>query len=275
MNYKYDYTILSDEKKCIKSIYDNINILPPELIKNIIEFYVEKSIYNYNFTKFNGDTPFIVINCINKKEPVYVYRRLKESDKDFDKINQIYKKVYVNEQYKLQLYNLIKKNNYIIKKEFINEILYNDLDIPFLVFVTKFNYVEKLFEGMDLYKGFHGNTILLQLKHNKYVYIGGNGGIIISFKTKIQINNYISLLGNSSVPYSFAKSDNKIIFIEPEEDNTINIIEKKELEKYSKIFNIDNIDENIYSIYYKYFDNNNEQKINSQSIPINLIYDIN
>ncbi len=49
--------------------------------------------------------------------------------------------------------------------------------------------------------GFDGNTILLELNKNEYVYIGVD---IISFDTKSEIKEYISPVGNNYVPYPFA-----------------------------------------------------------------------
>jgi hypothetical protein len=50
-------------------------------------------------------------------------------------------------------------------------------------------------------KKFDGNTILLQIKKNNYIYIGSK---IYSFKTDSEIIDYKSPVGNNDVPYPYA-----------------------------------------------------------------------
>ena len=50
-------------------------------------------------------------------------------------------------------------------------------------------------------KFFDGNSILLKLSKNKYVYIGS---VIYSFTSYNEITTFISPVGNSDVPYPYA-----------------------------------------------------------------------
>ena len=49
---------------------------------------------------------------------------------------------------------------------------------------------------------FDGNTLLLECEDNGYVFISGLE--IFQFKTDDKIIDYISLVGNNMVPYTFA-----------------------------------------------------------------------
>lgn len=46
-----------------------------------------------------------------------------------------------------------------------------------------------------------GNSLLVQIKENKYIYVGTE---IYSFETKEEIKKYYSPIGNSFVPYPYA-----------------------------------------------------------------------
>ena len=48
---------------------------------------------------------------------------------------------------------------------------------------------------------FDGNSILVHISENKYVYIGSS---IYSFESQAKIIRYISPVGNSDVPYPYA-----------------------------------------------------------------------
>ena len=56
----------------------------------------------------------------------------------------------------------------------------------------------------------HGNSILVQINANKYVYIGSE---IYEFKTKDKILDYISPIGNSDVPYPVAYGTENVYFL--------------------------------------------------------------
>uniref|UniRef100_A0A6C0CBD1 Uncharacterized protein n=1 Tax=viral metagenome TaxID=1070528 RepID=A0A6C0CBD1_9ZZZZ len=56
----------------------------------------------------------------------------------------------------------------------------------------------------------HGNTILIKINEHKYIYVGCE---IFSFRTKEEILDFISPLGNSDVPYPLAYGTENIYFL--------------------------------------------------------------
>ena len=81
--------------------------------------------------------------------------------------------------------------------------------------------VQKYFIGkspkckMTLFSGgygssFDGNSILLHINDNKYIYIGEK---IYSFTSKSNIVKYVSLVGNSDVPYPYAIDSNNNVYL--------------------------------------------------------------
>ena len=79
--------------------------------------------------------------------------------------------------------------------------------------IKTFSNVKKIFIGKDrkLGKNFDGNSILLQLSKNKYVYIGS---WIYEFVTKDDsIVAYFSKVGNSDVPYPVALGEKNVYFM--------------------------------------------------------------
>jgi hypothetical protein len=60
---------------------------------------------------------------------------------------------------------------------------------------------------------YDGNTILLNVGHHKYIFIGDE---IYSFTTKSKIIEYVSPIGNNDVPYPFAidETRNYYLFVE-------------------------------------------------------------
>ena len=93
-------------------------------------------------------------------------------------------------------------------------------------------------------KDFYGNSILLQITKNNYVFIGTS---IFKFEHKNQIVKFVSPVGNSDVPYPFAidNKNNCILFEE-------HIIIKDIPKKYSN------------DPYQFYYDNENQKNQNNQ-----------
>jgi hypothetical protein len=56
----------------------------------------------------------------------------------------------------------------------------------------------------------HGNSILIKISNNEYVFIGWD---IYSFKTTDVIEDYISPVGNNDVPYPVAYATNNVYFL--------------------------------------------------------------
>ena len=62
------------------------------------------------------------------------------------------------------------------------------------------------FSGANDSSSFDGNTLLLECEKNENVYISGLE--IFKFKTDDKIIDYISLIGNNMIPYTFAGAKN-------------------------------------------------------------------
>lgn len=69
------------------------------------------------------------------------------------------------------------------------------------IFIGKSPYDTIRLFGGKYDKTFHGNTILLKLDNNEYIFIGQE---IFSFKSFFDIKKYVSPIGNSDVPYPYA-----------------------------------------------------------------------
>ena len=89
----------------------------------------------------------------------------------------------------------------------------SETEKPYTKLIKTFSNVKKIFIGKDrkLGKGFDGNSILLQLTRDKYVYIGS---WIYEFVTKDDtIVTYFSKVGNSDVPYPVALGEKNVYFM--------------------------------------------------------------
>ena len=67
------------------------------------------------------------------------------------------------------------------------------------------------FSESDDNSDFDGNTLLLEIENNEYVYISGYE--ILKFKTDDKIVDYISLMRNNMIPYTFAVGEKYTYFI--------------------------------------------------------------
>jgi hypothetical protein len=71
---------------------------------------------------------------------------------------------------------------------------------------------QKVFVGIDPEYNYDGNSILVKIKPNYYMYIGSE---IYTFRPKDKIIRYVSPVGNSDVPYPYAiGTDNTYLMIE-------------------------------------------------------------
>ena len=90
---------------------------------------------------------------------------------------------------------------------------------------------------------FDGNTILLECEDNKYVYISGLE--IFEFRTDDKIIDYISLMGNNMVPYTFGVGEKYSYFI----SDLYNFIENDKIEEGSLLNRTnDNLDPYYYHL---------------------------
>ncbi len=140
-----------------------------------------------------------------------------------------YKTYFIHENYDRPFLVYVRNNTvhtYKIptKKYYYSEKDYSKDDSknkPFYIELVKIYKTKKIFIGksplipMTKFSGGHGNkfdgnTILLQIEPNKYVYIGSN---IYEFKTNDIIENYYSPVGNNDVPYPVALGTKNIYFM--------------------------------------------------------------
>jgi len=91
----------------------------------------------------------------------------------------------------------------------------------YATYEKKYTIYSKLLKKITKFRGYwrgydpspyamHGNSILVQLSIHKYLYIGQ---VVYSFSTKDEINDYISPIGKSDVPYPVAYGDDNVYFM--------------------------------------------------------------
>ena len=116
-------------------------------------------------------------------------------------------------------YNYLSKNLVVIDGD-VNVYQYENckFDQPFLSFQPKHIFVgiSKVcemteFSGANDSSDFDGNSILLECEDNQYVYISRCE--ISKFKTDDKIIDFISLMGNNMIPYTFEIGEKYIYFI--------------------------------------------------------------
>ena len=151
-----------------------------DLYKKIKKQFPTKSTKSY-FIHDNGGRPFIVY--IKDQKDVSIY---KKSDKYF---------VIEEENYKWMYINLVAKYK------------------PLKIWIGKSPKNNITLGGGGYGKKFDGNSILLQITKNNYVFIGSS---IYTFEHKNKINKFISPVGNNDVPYPYAIdiNNNYILFSE-------------------------------------------------------------
>jgi hypothetical protein len=103
---------------------------------------------------------------------------------------------------------IYKLNMYKFRKDIYDE--YNKTSL------LTYKNVKKIFIGKHnlntsvSYKKFDGNSILLHLKEDEYIFIGW---IIYRFKSFLKITKYISDVGNSCVTYPYAVDTNNNYYL--------------------------------------------------------------
>jgi hypothetical protein len=117
------------------------------------------------------------------------------------------------------------------------------------------------FSGAKDSPEFDGNTILLELPRNKYVFIGSE---IFSFTSFSKIVEYYSPVGNSAVPYPFAIDEDGNIYL---------MIEKLVLSYSEKMFKfLENINNDPYDYWYNYNRNAKNRKIKNYKLIQKRLY---
>lgn len=145
-------------------------------------------------------------------------------------------------------FNVVIKNNKVKVYNMNNK----DLICEFItnkIFIGKSPFCSMIENSCDYGEAFDGNTILLHLEDNKYVYVGE---CIYSFKSFANITDYISSIGRNDVPYPYAvdSDNNYYLMIE-------NIIIKSM-----------QLCEDPYDVYYKLFKKNKNKNRIKQEIDV-------
>jgi len=86
---------------------------------------------------------------------------------------------------------------------------------------------------------YKGNTILLHLDKNDYIFIGGE---ILKFKTTDSacIMDYFSPVGNSDVPYPYAISETKVYLLDEKVALPVEMIDVKK-DAYEQYYRLQNV----------------------------------
>jgi hypothetical protein len=171
----------------------------------------------------NGGRPFLVVFPTSATVQIYKIPKKVRDNWDWDKESP------KNEDYS----ELVK--SYTIVKLFIGK-------------SPKTGMFSKINKGYDSY--FDGNSILLQLSSDRYVFIGWD---IYEFTFPEQIVEYVSPVGNSDVPYPVAISTNYAIFM-----NDKVYLPKNEFPSHT---NWQNPYVDFYALTMKNFDKNRKDKL--------------
>lgn len=169
-----------------------------------------------------------------------------------------FKRYYIRYNWRKPYIVYIKGNDVIIYRKTIYNICKpND---RYNKFVKKYK-ASKIFIGrssknMSIAKvvgdEYNGNTILIKISDNRYVYIGHS---IYSFKSRATIERYASPIGDEDIPYPYARDSNGTFYL---------LKNKIMLHKVPKIYK-----ENVYS-YYKAIDSDIGDMYNVKKAVINF-----
>ena len=160
------------------------------------------------FVHDNGGKPFKVCNYNDNSISVFINQHeLKIGDYD-EEIDRVENKTFTTDR-ESEVWKLWKSFSY--QKIWIPK--YTD------------QYITDKKSGL-------GNSILIEIADNKYIYIGHK---ILEFSTKIPILDYQSPIGNSDSPYPYARtSDSYIVFLPSNRSKSKVQIELDEMETTDK-----------------------------------------
>lgn len=116
--------------------------------------------------------------------------------------------VYVNSSRTTVSVFCIPKNNYVMNSDWSTDRSENYG--YFTELVKKYKNVRNVMAGVDKTENMTGNSVLIRLSGNNYVYIGD---CIYSFKPDETITEYYSNVGNSCVPYPVGVSKSYVYFM--------------------------------------------------------------
>lgn len=148
-------------------------------------------------------------------------------------------------------FKVIVDNNKKIATIFINTdykgIYDHFIDLSFKkIFIGNSPSIEMTKFSAGYGKQFNGNSILLHINDNKYMYIGDT---IYKFKTKNKIVKYVSPVGNNDVPYPYAIDDKQNYYLMIEHviiTNSYNELSDYE-EPYEYYYNMNHIDKQAFN----------------------------
>ena len=119
------------------------------------------------------------------------------------------------------IFQYIYRNKYLdVVDSDVNVYKYDGckFDKPFLSFQAKNIFIGKSkvfpmteFSEAEDKEEYNYNTLLLECEHNEYVNISGLE--VLKFKTGDKIIDYISLIGNNMIPYTFAVGEKFTYFL--------------------------------------------------------------
>jgi hypothetical protein len=134
---------------------------------------------------------------------------------------------------------IIAKNTIIILKSHIDDngkTFFNELILKLDKYKSVFVGSNTPKFGSNYSEKFTGNSILIEIKPNEYIFVGEN---VYKFTTTTPITKYYSIMGNSDIPYPFAISNSKIYLMIVNE--TINYIDwyDKKTDPYNIYYNFE------------------------------------
>lgn len=216
--------IVTYEETKSKNIYKYKMIgLEDSKHKGFIYRYISLNVFEKN--EYKVPDGFVKIPMTTKKKLLFYNPKLNELKKDNEFYRQIKSEmkgydnylihdnggipysVYINKT--LKTVKIYKRS----KKFYLKEDIEDDILIwSYIELVKEYKQFVKVFIGespdnsMTMFSGgfgpeFNGNSILLQLSKQIYVYIGSE---IYKFRSRDEIKTFISPVGNNDVPYPYA-----------------------------------------------------------------------
>lgn len=137
----------------------------------------------------------------------------------------------------------IPKKGYVMNKDWSRNTAENYG--YFTELVKEYKNVRDVMPGIDYKEGMNGNSLLIRLTGNTYVYIGN---CIYSFNPYETITEYYSNVGNNYVPYPICVSQSYVyfmldkVYVDKKEFPDIDFNNSKQVSDiYSNFYNLDNI----------------------------------
>jgi hypothetical protein len=182
----WDLRYIEKKKTKIPKGYKKVTV-PKNMMddcKNRHELYKDNDAYKKLCKKY--DRYYIYFIHDNGGRPFVVYIKNKQVD--------VYKVAENHRPYGWEISKIDKRNAWMYTKSVMK-------CCALRVFVGKSPRNEFTEHWGSYGKQFDGNSILIHVSNNMYIYIGG---YICKFRAKTKIVKFIGLMGNNDVPYSYA-----------------------------------------------------------------------